>query len=201
MVHPFSPFVTEELWKQTAGDAGRDTLLISAAWPELSDGLIDAAASAEIDWLVRLIGEIRSVRAEVNAPPAAKAPLTVSSASADTRARLARHEASLVQMAGLSGWSVADEPPAGAVQLVVDEATFALPLGDLVDLGAEAARLDGEIKKTDGEITRLEKKLSNDKFVANAPEDVVAAEREKLGGYQEQKTKLEAARARLKNLG
>jgi valyl-tRNA synthetase len=198
LVHPFAPFVTEELWAKTAGEAGRKNLLISASWPELPLSLIDPAAGEEIGWLVRLIGEIRSVRADINAPPSAKAPLHVSGASKTTRERLARHEAALLQLAGLAGWSAGKAPPKGAVQLVLDEATYALPLGDLVDRDAEVSRLEGEIKKNDGEIARLENKLGNDKFVANAPADVVEAERDKLKGYETQKQKLEAALKRLK---
>jgi valyl-tRNA synthetase len=198
LVHPFAPFVTEELWAKTAGEAGRDSLLITAPWPELPLKLVDPAAGEEIDWLVKLISEIRSVRADVNAPPSAKAPLVVVGASKATRERLARHEASLLQMVGLSGWSAEKSAPKGAVQLVVDEATFALPLGDLVDLDAERTRLGKEIERLDGEIARLVKKLSNEKFVANAPEDVVAAERDKQAGYEAQKAKLAAALARLK---
>jgi valyl-tRNA synthetase len=200
LVHPFAPFVTEELWAQTAGEGGRDGLLIAARWPGLPMKLIDPKAGEEIDWLVKLIGEIRSVRADVNAPPAAKAPLHVSGASKTTRERLARQEASLLQMAGLSGWSADGAPPKGAVQLVVDEATYALPLGDLVDLGAERARLAKEEARLDGEIGRIDKKLANDKFVANAPPEVVDAEREKRASYEAQKAKTSEALKRLKDV-
>jgi valyl-tRNA synthetase len=197
LVHPFAPFVTEELWEKMAGEAGRDGLLISTSWPELPLSLIDPAAGDEIDWLVRLIGEIRSARADVNAPPSAKAPLSIMGASKETVARLERHQASLLQMAGLSGWSESTESPKDALQIIVDEATFALPLGGLVDIAAERARLKKEIAKTAGEIDRLVKKLGNEKFVANAPPEVVEAEREKQAGYEAQKAKLEAALKRL----
>jgi valyl-tRNA synthetase len=197
LVHPFSPFVTEELWAQTAGEGGRDGLLITAAWPALPDDLVEAAAHDEMDWLVRLISAIRSVRADMNVPPAAKAPLHVSGASKTTLARLARHEAALLRLARLEGWAPAEAAPKGSVQVVVDEATYALPLGDLVDLDAERGRLGKEIARTAGEIDRLVKKLGNEKFVANAPREVVEAEREKQAGYEAQKKQLEAALQRL----
>src|SRR5262249_12513705 len=159
---------------------------IVAPWPELSDELIDSKAHDEIDWLVRLVSEIRSVRADMGVPPAAKAPLRGVGASKTTLARAERHEAARLRLAPLDGWETAASPPKGAVQAVVDEATYALPLGDLVDLDAERARLGKEIARTDGEIERLVKKLGNEKFVANAPEEVVAAEREKQAGYEAQ---------------
>jgi valyl-tRNA synthetase len=200
LVHPFSPFVTEELWAETAGEAGRESLLIIAPWPTFTDDLIDEEARQEINWLVRLISEIRSVRADMNVPAAAKAPLRVTGASNTTLARLKRHEAALARLARLDGWSETPAAPKGSVQAVVDEATYALPLGDLIDLGAEKARLGKEIAKVDGEIARLDKKLGNEKFVANAPEEVVAAEREKQAGYEAQKKKLEAALMRLEGV-
>jgi len=156
---------------------------------------------AEMDWLVRLITEIRVVRADMNVPPSAKAPLMVLGASKTTLARLKTHEGSLLRIVRLESWSAVDAAPKGAVQAVVDEATFALPLGDLIDLGAEKERLGKEIAKVDGEIARLVKKLGNAKFVANAPDDVVAAERDKQAGYEVQKAKLEAALTQLDEAG
>ncbi|MGD2132379.1 MAG: valine--tRNA ligase [Maricaulaceae bacterium] len=200
LLHPFMPFVTEELWTQTAGDAGRDSMLITAAWPAPPAGFADEEARAEIGWLVDLISEIRSVRADMNVPPAAKAPLAVSGASKETQARLKAHEEPLMRLARLESWTLADAPPKGAVQAVLGEATYALPLGDLIDLGAEKTRLAKEIAKADGEIVRLQKKLGNEKFVANAPEEVVAAEREKQSSYEAQKAKLAAALERLEEM-
>jgi valyl-tRNA synthetase len=197
LVHPFSPFVTEELWAKTAGAAGRDALLISTAWPELDIGLIDAKAQAEINWLTSLFSEIRSVRAEVNVPPAAKPRLVGIRMSAPNRERLRSYEQTARQIVRIAEVSFADAPPRGAIQMVVGEDTYAMPLADLIDVSAEKTRLAKEITKTEGEIARLVKKLSNDKFVENAPEEVVAAEREKLAGYEAQKAKLEAALAQL----
>src|SRR5690606_9493727 len=112
-----------------AGSAKREGLLISARWPDLPESLIDEDARAEINWLVRLISEIRSVRADMSVPPAAKAALRVTGASRKTLARLERHEAALLRLARLEGWAKSDAPPRGSVQVVVDEAIYALPLG------------------------------------------------------------------------
>ncbi len=197
LLHPFSPFISEALWEATAGDAGRAHLLISAAWPAPPADYEDAAARSEIGWLVEAITNIRSVRADMNVPAAAKAQLVLVGASETVAARVARHEEALVRLARLSGWTQAPTAPGGAVQVVAGDATLALPLGDLIDLDAEKARLAKEIAKLDGEIGRLVKKLSNARFVANAPEDLVAAERDKQAGYESQKAKLAAALAQV----
>ncbi|MGN6464516.1 MAG: valine--tRNA ligase [Rhizobiaceae bacterium] len=194
LLHPFMPFMTEELWAET-GDGGRQSLLCHAAWP--SPEFEDKAAAGEMNWLVELISGIRSVRAEMNVPPAAMAPLVLVGAGTETRARLARHEAAIGRLARISGISFAESAPKAAAQLVVGEATACLPLGDLIDLGAEAARLRKEIAKALDEIARIEKKLANDKFVANAPEEIVVAEREKMEEYRATRARLETALSRV----
>ncbi|MEA1941470.1 MAG: valine--tRNA ligase [Pseudomonadota bacterium] len=193
MLHPFMPFVTEALWQET-GD--RDTQLIVADWPVL-DGLDDADATAEMGWLIELITDIRRLRAEMNVPAGAQIPLIAVEASAQTRARLERHEALISRMARLADIAVSDSVPPAAAQTVLGEATLALPLEGVIDFGAERERISKEIAKLDGEIVRLEKKLGNEKFVANAPADVVAEQREKLADYSEQKAKMAQALERL----
>ncbi len=200
ILHPFIPFITEELWDKTAGEAGRDSLLIVAPWPDVGDELIDAASADDIDRLVRLITEIRSVRAEMNVPPGEKLTLHVAGADQAAKAWLARHDEPLKRLARLQACSF-DEAPKGAVQIVADSVAYALPLGGAIDVKAELARLDKDIAKVDGEISRLVKKLSNAKFVANAPDDVVAGEREKQAEYEAQRAKLDEARARLADVG
>ncbi|MCG8441403.1 MAG: class I tRNA ligase family protein [Caulobacterales bacterium] len=200
LLHPFSPFITEELWEKTAGDAGRRNLLIAAAWPELPGELRDEEAVAEMDWTIRLVTEIRSVRAEMNVPPAARLPVRVFDASKRTRARLKRREADIARLARLKDVKAGRKEVSGAVQTVLDEARVVLALKDHIDIDAEAARLAGEIAKVEGEIARLDKKLSNEKFVAKAPADVVAAEREKQADYAAQKSKLETALGRVREM-
>jgi valyl-tRNA synthetase len=196
LLHPFMPFVTEELWEKTAGSNGRDSLLIVADWPKL-DGLANPAAQAEMNWLVSLITEIRKLRSEMNIPPNAKPDGLAIGADDDLAARLKRHAALICRLARLESIAPAAEAPDGSAQIVVDEITYALPLEGVIDFDAERSRLDKEISKVEGEITRLEKKLGNEKFVANAPEAVVAGERAKLTDYAAQKDALVEARERL----
>ncbi len=135
LLHPFMPFVTEEVWAERASERGRPSLLMLAPWPE-HRGLADAEADAEIGWLIRLVSEVRSVRAEMNVPAGAKVPLVIAGASAETKARVARHEETMLRLARLDKVEFG-KPPAGAVQIVLDEATFALPLAGIIDIGAE----------------------------------------------------------------
>ena len=198
LLHPMMPFMTEELWAETAGEGrSRSTLLCHAAWP--APDFEDAGAAAEINWLIDLVSGVRSVRSEMNVPPSAIAPLVLVGANAETRERLSRHEAAIKRLARVGEISHADAAPAASAQFVLGEATACLPLGTLIDLKAEAARLQKELAKVTEEIARLHKKLSNEKFVANAPEEVVAAEREKLDEYREAQAKLDTALSRVRS--
>ena len=196
LLHPFMPFVTEELWAQTGT---RDGQLITAAWPQL-DGLTDADAQAEMDWMVNLVTEIRRVRAEMNVPAGAKLAMIAVGASEETQARLLRHEAVISRMARLADIGVADSVPPASAQIVIGEATIALPLEGVIDFDAERARITKEVARLDGEMKRLDGKLSNERFVANAPEEVVAEQREKLAEYRAQREKMIEALERLKSL-
>ncbi len=198
LLHPMMPFMTEELWAETAG-AGRErtSLLCHAAWP--TPDFEDVEAAADINWLVDLVSGIRSVRSEMNVPPAAIAPLVVVGANASTRERLERHDTAIKRLARVGEVSVENAAPKGSAQMVLGEATVCLPLGSLIDLKAEAARLQKELAKVTEEIARLHKKLSNEKFVANAPEEVVAAEREKLAEYEETQQRLSVALERVRD--
>ncbi|MEQ8543839.1 MAG: valine--tRNA ligase [Roseitalea porphyridii] len=192
LLHPFMPFITEELWALTGK---RDGLICHAVWPE--PVLSDAAAADEINWLVELVFGVRSVRAEMNVPPSATGPLVVVGADETTTAWLLRHDPAIRQLARADDVVVAGEAPKGAAQIVVREATVCLPLGGLIDIDAEKARLEKAIAKAREEIARLEKKLANDKFVANAKPEVVQAERDKLAEAVPALEKLQAAHARI----
>jgi valyl-tRNA synthetase len=196
MLHPFMPFVTEELWSQTGT---RDSHLIVADWPQL-DGLQNVDATAEMDWLINLITDIRRLRAEMNIPAGAQLPLVAVGADAVTTERFARHEALIKRMARLSEVSTAEAVPPASAQTVLGTTTLALPLEGVIDFAAEKDRLSKEVAKLDGEISRLEKKLGNEKFVANAPVEVVAEQREKLEDYAGQKAKMAEALARLEGM-
>jgi valyl-tRNA synthetase len=196
LLHPFMPFVTEELWaKRAAEGEARDSLLMLAPWPEHL-GLQNAEADAEIGWLIRLVSEVRSVRAEMNVPAGAKVPLVVSGASKETETRALRHEETLLRLARLETIAFGKAPP-GAVQIVLDEATLALSLAGIIDVDAESKRLRREIDKVGSEIAQLTAKLSNEKFVARAPEHVVEEQRDRKSEAEATATKLEQALKRL----
>jgi len=196
LLHPMMPFITEELWARTAGEGReRATLLCHARWPQ--PAFEDAQAADEINWLVDLVTGIRSVRSEMNVPAGAVAPLVVVGAGQAARDRLARHDSAIKRLARVGDISFAAEAPKSSAQLVVGEATFCLPLGDLIDISAEAARLKKELAKVADEIGRIDKKLSNPQFVAKAAEEVVAGEREKREEFAATKARLEVALARI----
>ena len=197
-LHPFMPFVTEELWRVTAEQgAKRHRMLALSAWPQ-HDGLDDPEAEAEIGWVIDLINAIRSVRVEMNIPPATQLPLVLAGASAQTAAR-ARNWSEFVQrLARVSAISYADAPPQGSVQLVIRGEVAALPLKGVIDLAAEAARLAKEMAKADADIARVDAKLNNANFVARAPEEVVEEEKEKREEAQARKAKIAEAMERLR---
>jgi valyl-tRNA synthetase len=198
LLHPFMPFVTEELWAVTAqGGAPRPGLLTLSPWPQL-DGLADTAAEQEIGWVVDLVSAVRSVRAEMNLSPATPIPLVLVGASAATRERAGRWTEVLQRLARLGDISVADRAPQGAVQLLVRGETAALPLKGVIDLAAERARLEKEMTKVEADISRVDAKLGNANFVARAPEEVVEEEKAKRDEAQARKQKIIEALERLK---
>ncbi|MEQ8356930.1 MAG: valine--tRNA ligase [Kiloniellaceae bacterium] len=195
LLHPIMPFLTEELWQQTGeGDASLMTL---SAWPKFDDGLTDAEADAALNWVVRMIGQIRAVRSEMNVPPGARIALIVNEASGDSRARIGDHEALIKTLARVETLAFDQAVPSGSVQDVLDECTLVLPLAEVIDLAQERARLNKEVDKLNGEITKLDKKLSNAQFLAKAPEEVVAEQRERLADSQQAMSKLQSALERL----
>ncbi|MEZ5811208.1 MAG: valine--tRNA ligase [Rhizobiaceae bacterium] len=196
LLHPFMPFMTEALWERTAA---RDGLLCHAAWPVAS--FEDEAAADEINWLIELVSGLRSVRAEMNVPPSAQAPLVVVGASDETCQRLLRHDPAIKRLARVTDIVLETEAPKGSAQIVVGEATACLPLGDLIDLDAERARLAKARDKVLQDIDKISRKLANEKFVANAKPEIVEGEREKLAALSEQSEKLAAAQARLGEAG
>jgi valyl-tRNA synthetase len=196
LLHPFMPFVTEELWAKLAAEGeGRETLLVLAPWPH-HRGLEYADADAEIGWVIRLISEVRSVRSEINVPAGAKVPLVISGASDETAARAKRHEDTILRLARIDAMSFG-KAPAGAVQIVLDEATLALPLAGVIDVAAESKRLKREIDRIGSEIKQLDAKLANEKFVSRAPEHVVEEQRERKADAKAVAARLEQALKRL----
>jgi valyl-tRNA synthetase len=195
LLHPFMPFVTEELWAVTGK---RDALLALDKWPKLS-GLADDKAEAEIGWVIDLVTAIRSVRAEMNITAAI--PLVLAGASADTKARAERWVEFIKRLARVSDISSAAAAPKGSVQLVVRGEVAALPLKGVIDLAAERARLAKEMQKADADIARVDAKLNNPNFMARAPEEVVEEEKEKREEALARKAKIAEALDRLKDAG
>jgi valyl-tRNA synthetase len=197
LLHPFMPFLTEELWGVTAEQGPkREHMLTLAAWPQ-HDGLNDTRAEAEIGWVIDLITAIRSIRSEMSIPPATQLPLVLAGASDETRARAGRWAEFIRRLARVSDIAFADTPPRGAVQIIVRGEVAALPLQGIIDLGAERARLTKEIAKCDADIARVDQKLGNADFLKRAPEEIVEGEREKRDDAQARKEKLAEALERL----
>ncbi|AEG53065.1 valine--tRNA ligase [Sinorhizobium meliloti] len=200
LLHPFMPFMTEELWEKTTGPGReRTTLLCHAEWPAAF--YADDAAADEINWLIDLVSGIRSVRAEMNVPPAAMAPLVIVGAKALTGERLDRHASAIKRLARVENIEHASVAPRGSAQIVVGEATACLPLGSLIDLAAEKLRLEKAIAKVDVERERILGKLANEKFVANAKPELVEAERERLVELDLQRESLGVALSRVSEAG
>ena len=202
LLHPVMPFVTEELWGKLAEfGAARDGMLITAQWPVFPEAWLDADAEAEIDWVIALVSEVRSIRSEMNVPPSARAPLTLVGAGEVAKARLVRNRDLIVSLGRLESVKEAETAPTGAVPFVIEEVTAALSIAGFIDLAAEKARLAKEIANFAGDIERTAKKLDNPDFVARAREDVVEENRERLTESKIAKAKLESAMDRLVALG
>jgi valyl-tRNA synthetase len=198
LLHPFMPFITEELWAIT-GEVGpkRETLLALSGWPSL-EGLEDDVAEAEIGWVVDLVTTIRSLRAEMNIPPATQIPLVLAAVSDETRARAGRWEEFVRRLARVSAISFSESVPPGAVQLLVRGELATLPLQGVIDLTAERARLEKEMLKVSADIARIDAKLGNTEFLRRAPEEVVEGEREKREEAEGRRSKITQALERLK---
>jgi valyl-tRNA synthetase len=176
LLHPFMPFVTEELFQ--AMDSSRG-LLISRPWPDFGDRLASPEAEAEVDWVIRLVSSIRSARKELNVPDGAKPPLVLVGASKQTEARLATYKALIERMARLSQVTLAAAAPKGAIRIVQDEATACLEVAQFIDLKAETARLEKEIARLNADVAGIDKKLSNQQFVAKAPPEIIEEQHER----------------------
>ena len=197
LLHPFMPFLTEELWRVT-GESGpkRETMLVLSTWPQL-EGYVDGEAEAEIGWVVDLVSAVRSVRSEMNVPASTQVPLALV-AGKETKERAGRWDEAIRRLARLSEISFIDAPPRGAVQLLVRGEVAALPLAGVIDLGAERTRLEKELGKIADDISRIDKKLDNADFMARAPEEVVEEQREKREEAEGRRAKVREALERLK---
>lgn len=192
LLNPFMPFITEELYASIA-KRDADDLLLGSEWPVYDAALKDECADKQIGWLMSIISEIRSVRADMNVPASAKIDFMVKDACEMSKAGLERFEPMIKTMARVNGIEHVEEAPKGSIQTVVEPITLILPIADIIDLDQERARLKKEIDKLDDNIKKISQQLDNEKFVANAPEEVIEEKRAIVANDEEKKKKLKTA--------
>ncbi|PIE13604.1 MAG: valine--tRNA ligase [Rhodobacterales bacterium] len=197
LLHPIMPFITEELWGLT-NDA-RPKMLIHADWPEYGAELVDAEADREMNWVISVIENIRSARAQMHVPAGLKVPVLVSEWDSAAQTAWANNEMMIKRLARIDSLTEMDFPK-GSITIAADGAQFGLPLADIIDVNEEKARLEKTLDKLAREIGGLRGRLNNPKFAENAPEEVVAEARGNLAARQEEEAKLKAAFDRLAEL-
>ena len=195
MLHPFMPFITEELWGELAD---RQKMLVHGDWPTYTKtDLVDEAASREMNWVISLIEAVRSARGEMHVPVGLYVPMQCLDLDDAGKAAWDANETMIKRLARIDSLTQIDEMPKGSVTLAVEGGTFCLPLADLIDVDEENARLEKAMGKLAKDLGGLRGRLNNPKFVASAPEEVVAENRELLVQKEEEEAKLKAALARL----
>ena len=197
LLHPFMPYVTEELWQEIKPvDTGAKFLMLEN-WPQIPENLMNKDAEAEINWVIKAITSIRSVRSEMNVPAGAKIPLIVSGSNELTQQRIVRHNDVLKRLARLDTITVQNDFPEGSIQSIVEEAVFAIHLNEVIDVTAETDRLKKEITKVEKEISKISGKLNNQGFLEKAPDAVIQENKSRLLNEQSKLEKLETALGRL----
>ncbi|MCF8474511.1 MAG: valine--tRNA ligase [Emcibacter sp.] len=195
-LHPFMPFITEEIWGSLRAD--RTTDIIIADWPIYDEKLIDQAAIAEMEWLIQLISAIRTARSEMNVPAGAKLDLLVKGAANVTQASILSQVDMLKRLARLENITLHEgAAPKGALQVVVGEASYFLPLAGAIDIDAEKDRLQKNLDKLLKEINGISGRLNNEKFMSNAPENIVMENRNNLFDAEQKADKIKEGIARL----
>src|SRR5690606_10407202 len=197
LLHPIMPFITEELWRLT-GD--RPKLLVHAEWPAYGAELIDENADREMNWVISLIEEIRSARAQMHVPAGLKLPIVMTAMDAKGRAAWEANAPMITRLARLEGMTEGAAPK-GAITVPVEGGGFAIPLEGVIDIAEEKSRLSRTLEKLEKDLGGLKARLSNPKFVESAPEEIVEETREKLGLAEEEAAKLKAALQRLSEIG
>jgi valyl-tRNA synthetase len=198
LLHPIMPYVTEEVWAQLGGTGAG--MLLTTKWPELAPDLHDPQSAAEMEWVVAAISAIRGVRSEMNVPAGARVPLLVKDADATVAACLDRHGEHILRLARAEKIELTTTAPPGSVSVVVEGTTLILPLGDVVDLGQEKARLKKEIDRLDGELAKFAAKLGNSGFLAKAKPEIVEEQREREADTRRDRDRLKAALDRLEGM-
>jgi valyl-tRNA synthetase len=198
MLHPIMPFITEELWDVTAK---RDGMLVHADWPTYAAAdLVDAHADREMNWVISVIENVRSARAQMHVPAGLKIPMLVSELDDAGKAAWARNEALIMKLARIDSLTEVADFPKGTITVTVDGGTFGLPLADIIDIDAEKARLEKSLAKLAKELGGLRGRLNNPKFAESAPEEVVEEARENLAAREEDEARIKSALARLAEL-
>ncbi|WP_273717759.1 MULTISPECIES: valine--tRNA ligase [Bartonella] len=196
LLHPFMPHMTEELWSLTETQGiKREDMLALTKWPEGT--LIDEEAAADINWLIDVVTGIRSVRFEMNIPAATQAPLVVVEGGEVTRERVQRYDALLKKLARIEVIDFSDKVPEVSAQMILGEAVFCLPLGQLIDLEAERIRLRKEARKIEQDIEKISLKLNNPKFIENAKAEIVESEQNRVVELRAAQKKISVALERL----
>lgn len=170
LLNPIMPYVTEHLNEQLIGD---DQMLIASKWPKFDDALLEGCAAQQMEWIINIISEIRSVRADMNVPAGAKITLLVKDACENSKWGFETYEEILKRMARLEKIEFVDEAPQGAIQAFVDPVTLILPVADIIDLDAEKDRLKKQLSKLEGDIQKVSAQLDNKNFVERAPAEVI----------------------------
>ncbi|SIO01738.1 valyl-tRNA synthetase [Rhodovulum sp. ES.010] len=197
LLHPIMPYITEELWG-TLGQ--RQKMLVHADWPTYGAELIDAQADREMNWVIGLIEEVRSARAQMHVPVGLQIPMLHTDLDAAGRAAWDRNEALIKRLARIESLEAADSLPKGCVTIAVEGGSFGLPLAGIIDVAEEQARLEKTLAKLEKDLRGLEGRLKNPKFVESAPEDVVEETRDLAETKRDEADKLRAALARLAEL-
>jgi len=198
LLHPIMPFITEELWGEL-GD--REKMLVHADWPTYQTAdFVDEKADREMNWVISVIDQIRSVRAQMRVNAGAKIDVVVSQITDENREAFKRNEALIFKIARVVSLEEVETFPKGTATVAVDGATFGLPLADIIDIDAEKARLEKGLGKLAKELGGLRGRLNNPKFVASAPDEVVAEAKENLAAREEEEAKIKAALAKLAEL-
>ena len=198
LLHPFMPFITEELW-QTTGT--RATMLVHAPWPQAGEVAVDAPSMAEMTWVTGLIDAIRSARAQVRVPVGLKLDIVATRMDAAAQGMWDRNEVLIKRLARIGSLTRSDAAPKGSITVPAEGATFAIPLEGVIDIAEEKARLAKTLDKLGKEIGGLKGRLGNPAFVASAPEEVVDEARANLEAREEEAAQIRAAHDRLAEIG
>ncbi|WP_170458351.1 valine--tRNA ligase [Ruegeria arenilitoris] len=195
LLHPIMPFITEELWGLTGT---RPKMLVHADWPSYAaDDLVDADADREMNWVISVIENTRSARAQMRVPAGLYVPMLVTEIDAHGQAAWDRNEALVKRLARIDSLTKTDTLPKGTISIAAPGASFGLPLADIIDIGAEKERLEKAKGKLAKELGGLRGRLNNPKFVASAPEEVVEEAKANLAAREEEEARINEALARL----